>query len=138
MVEETRGRGNTGGGYVKIDFNDVVPIYIQIANGIEDDILSGRLQEGDHCYSQVVIAKELNINPATAAKGIRLLVERGVLEKVRGQAMTVREDAVKMIKQRKTQETLTDMIETLVQEAKKLDISQEELIQKIGERFERR
>ena len=121
---------------MKIDFNDVVPIYIQIANGIEDDILSGRLQEGDHCYSQVVIAKELNINPATAAKGIRLLVERGVLEKVRGQAMTVREDAVKMIKQRKTQETLTDMIETLVQEAKKLDISQEELIQRIGERFE--
>ncbi len=122
---------------MKIDFNDVVPIYIQIANGIEDDILSGRLQEGDHCYSQIVIAKELNINPATAAKGIRLLVERGVLEKVRGQAMTVREDAVKMIKQRKTQETLIDMIETLVQEAKKLDISQEELIQKIGERFER-
>ena len=120
---------------MKIDFNDVVPIYIQIANGIEDDILSGRLQEGDHCYSQVVIAKELNINPATAAKGIRLLVERGVLEKVRGQAMTIREDAVEMIKQRKTQETLTDMIETLVQEAKKLDISQEELIQRIGERF---
>lgn len=121
---------------MKIDFNDVIPIYIQIANGIEDDILSGRLQEGDHCYSQVVIAKELNINPATAAKGIRLLVERGVLEKVRGQAMTVREDAVKMIKQRKTQETLTDMIETLVQEAKKLDISKKELIQRIGERFE--
>ncbi|MDE6852020.1 MAG: GntR family transcriptional regulator [Lachnospiraceae bacterium] len=121
---------------MNIDFNDVVPIYIQIANGIEDDILAGRLQEGDHCYSQVVIAKELNINPATAAKGIRLLVERGVLEKVRGQAMTVREDAVKMIKQRKTQETLTDMIETLVQEAKKLDISQEELIRRIGERFE--
>lgn len=121
---------------MKIDFNDVIPIYIQIANGIEDDILSGRLNEGDHCYSQVVIAKELNINPATAAKGIRLLVERGVLEKVRGQAMTVREDAVKMIKQRKTQETLTDMIDALVQEAKKLDISQEELIQRIGERFE--
>lgn len=120
---------------MKIDFNDVVPIYIQIANGIEDDILSGRLQEGDHCYSQVVIAKELNINPATAAKGIRLLVERGVLEKVRGQAMTVRENAVEIIKQRKTRETLTDMIETLVQEAKKLDISQEELLQRIEERY---
>ena len=121
---------------MKIDFNDVVPIYIQIANGIEDDILSGRLHEGDHCYSQVVIARELNINPATAAKGIRLLVERGVLEKVRGQAMTVREDAVKMIKERKTRETLSDMIVVLVQEAKKLDISQEELIRRIGEGYQ--
>ncbi len=124
-----------GGGEVKIDFNDVVPIYIQIANGIEDDILAGRLHEGDHCYSQVVIAKELNINPATAAKGIRLLVERGVLEKVRGQAMTVKEDAVEMIKQRKIEETLMGMIETLVQEAKKLDISREELVKRIGEKY---
>lgn len=120
---------------MKIDFNNVIPIYIQIANGIEDDILSGRLAEGDPCYSQVVLAKELNINPATAAKGIRLLVERGVLEKVRGQAMTVREDAVGLIKRRKTQETLTDMIETLVQEAKKLDISRDELIQRVEEKF---
>lgn len=121
---------------MKIDFNNVIPIYIQIANGIEDDILSGRLAAGDHCYSQVVIARELNINPATAAKGIRLLVERGVLEKVRGQAMTVREDAVELIKQRKTQETLADMIEALVQEAKKLGISQEELIQRMEERYQ--
>lgn len=120
---------------MKIDFNNVIPIYIQIANGIEDDILSGRLAAGDHCYSQVVIAKELNINPATAAKGIRLLVERGVLEKVRGQAMTVRQDAVELIKQRKTRETLTDMIETLVQEAKKLGISQDALIRRIEEKY---
>ena len=35
------------GDEVKIDFNDVVPIYIQIADAIEDDILSGRLKEGD-------------------------------------------------------------------------------------------
>ena len=120
-----------GGEHVKIDFNDVVPIYIQIANGIEDDILSNRLQEGEHCYSQIVIAKELNINPATAAKGIRLLVERGVLEKVRGQAMIVRDGAVASIKQRKVEEMLTGMIDTLVQEAKKLDISKEELLQRI-------
>ncbi|MDE5965663.1 MAG: GntR family transcriptional regulator, partial [Lachnospiraceae bacterium] len=82
---------------MKIDFNQIVPIYIQIADAIEDDILAGRLREGDKCYSQVVIAKELNINPATAAKGIRLLVERGVLDKVRGQAMTVKKGAVDMI-----------------------------------------
>lgn len=121
---------------MKIDFNDVVPLYIQIANGIEDDILSGRLQEGEHCYSQVVIAKELNINPATAAKGIRLLVERGVLEKVRGQAMTVRTDAVEMIKQRKIGETVTGMVEVLVQEARKLDMSREDLLKRVEDAFD--
>ena len=118
---------------MNIDFNTIVPIYIQIADGIEDDIISGRLREGEHCYSQVVIAKELNINPATAAKGIRLLVERGVLEKVRGQAMTVKEGAVEMIKKRKTDENIRAIIESLISEAKKLGISKEDIIKKIDE-----
>lgn len=116
---------------VKIDFNDVVPIYIQIADAIEDDILMGRLKEGENCYSQIQLAKELNINPATAAKGIRVLVERGVLNKVRGQAMTVSEHAATMIKGRKLELMLSEMIENLVREAQKLEISEQVLIEKI-------
>lgn len=118
-----------------INFNDITPIYIQIADAIEDDILTGRLKEGGNCYSQLVIARELNINPATAAKGIRLLVERGVLNKVRGQAMTVHPQAVQMIKERKTKETFHTLVEQLVQEAKKLDISQEQLTDMIRENY---
>ncbi len=120
---------------VKIDFNDVVPIYIQIADAIEDDILSGRLKEGENCYSQIQIAKEVNINPATAAKGIRLLVERGVLKKVRGQAMAVSENAAAMIKERKLEQMLSEMVENLVRESKKLGISEEELIKKIRQLY---
>lgn len=127
-----------GGESVKIDFNQIVPIYIQIADAIEDDILAGRLKEGDKCYSQVVIAKELNINPATAAKGIRLLVERGVLDKVRGQAMTVKKGAESMIKERKVEETLNEMLTTLVREACKLGIGKDELVERLKRRFEER
>ena len=112
---------------MKINFNDVIPIYIQIADAIEDDILTGKLKEGDNCYSQLVIAKELNINPATAAKGIRLLVDRGILNKVRGQAMTVADHAMDKIKERKIQETLNHLIENLVVESKKLGISSKQL-----------
>lgn len=127
-----------GGESVKIDFNQIVPIYIQIADAIEDDILAGRLKEGDKCYSQVVIAKELNINPATAAKGIRLLVERGVLDKVRGQAMTVKKGAVNMIKERKVEETLNEMLNALVSEACKLGIGRDELVERLKRSFEER
>ena len=123
------------GDEVKIDFNDVVPIYIQIADAIEDDILSVRLKEGENCYSQIQIAKEVNINPATAAKGIRLLVERGVLKKVRGQAMAVSENAAAMIKERKLEPMLSEMVENLVRESKKLGISEEELIKKIRQMY---
>ena len=54
---------------MKIDENSMIPIYVQIADSIEDDILSGKLKENDTCYSQLVLAKELKVNPATAAKG---------------------------------------------------------------------
>lgn len=116
-----------------VDFNQVTPIYIQIADAIEDDILTGKLNEGDKCYSQVVLAKELNINPATAAKGIRLLVDRGVLSKVRGQAMTVKEGAWKDIRRRRADDMLGAILEHLVQEARKLEIGEEELIKKLKE-----
>ncbi len=128
-------RKGMAGDEVKIDFNDVVPIYIQIADAIEDDILSGRLKEGENCYSQIQIAKEININPATAAKGIRLLVERGVLKKVRGQAMAISENAAAMIKERKLEQMLSEMVENLVRESKKLGISEEELIKKIRQLY---
>lgn len=122
---------------MKIDFNQLVPIYIQIADAIEDDILMGKLVEGDKCYSQLVISRELNINPATAAKGIRLLVDRGVLDKVRGQAMTVKEGAAEMIKQRKVEDTLNEIIDNLVSEAVKLGISEEELVKKLRKSFQK-
>ncbi len=121
---------------MKINFNDVVPIYIQIADAIEDDIITGRLSAGENCYSQLVIARELNINPATAAKGIRLLVDRGVLNKVRGQAMTVGENAMERIKERKVAETMTRLVQELVSEAKKLQITPEQLQKMVLEQWE--
>lgn len=62
---------------------------MQIAEGIEDDIIKGVLKEGDQSYSQLTISKELNVNPATAAKGINVLVHKGILEKQRGLSMIV-------------------------------------------------
>lgn len=118
---------------MKIDYNDIVPIYIQIADAIEDDILSGKLKEGDKCYSQIIIAKELGINPATAAKGIRLLVDRGILEKVRGQAMIIGANAIQTIKARKSTDTLVKLIENLIMESQKLGMSKEELLEKISD-----
>lgn len=123
---------------MRIDFSQVTPIYIQIADAIEDDILLGKLKEGEKCYSQVVLAKELNINPATAAKGIRLLVERGVLEKVRGQAMTVKVGAMKEIKERKVEKILGEIIERLVDEATKLGIGEDALVERVKEAVKRK
>jgi DNA-binding transcriptional regulator YhcF (GntR family) len=117
---------------VKIDENSLLPIYVQIADAIENDILNDKLIEGSACYSQLVIAKELKVNPATAAKGINLLVGRGVLEKQRGQAMIVSTGAKDNIMERKKQTDFEDKIQDIVRVAQTLDITEEYLINKIS------
>lgn len=120
---------------MKKKFDNKTPIYIQVADAIEDDILMGELKEGENCYSQLQLARELDINPATAAKGIRLLVERGVLNKVRGQAMTVKKNAAEKIRKRKMEQGLNEKLEALVQEAKKLGVSKDILVVKIVQMY---
>lgn len=114
----------------------MTPIYVQIADAIENDIISEKLQEGDSCYSQIVIAKELKVNPATAAKGIRLLVDRGILDKQRGQAMIVASNAKKCIIERKKTDEFQKLVKELIMTAKKLGIEQKRIVESIQEVWE--
>jgi DNA-binding transcriptional regulator YhcF (GntR family) len=123
---------------LRIDESSLAPIYVQIANALEEDILEGKLQEGSVCYSQLIIAKELKVNPATAAKGINLLVSRGVLEKQRGLAMIISPTARELIIQRKTQTDFEAKIEDLARTARQLQLSEEYVIQKISEYYRRK
>jgi len=112
------------------------PIYLQIAEGIEDDILTGRLAEGDQAYSTNQIAKIYHINPATAGKGINLLVDEGILFKRRGLGMFVAEGAVQSIRQKRRESFFNDYVIKTLLEAKKLSISPDDVILMI-ENYER-
>lgn len=122
--------------YMKLSHDSIKPIYIQIAEGIEDDILDDILIENKQAYSQYQIAKQFNINPATAAKGINLLVHEGILYKKRGMGMHVSEGAKEMIqvKKRKKENFYSTMLKkSLLIEAKKIGISKEEILDRINQ-----
>ncbi|NLW03231.1 MAG: GntR family transcriptional regulator [Clostridiaceae bacterium] len=112
---------------MKLNPTDMKPIYVQIAEGIEDDILNGVLEEGSECYSQYQISRMFNINPATAAKGINILVQEGILYKVRGLGMHVSKGAKTMIR-RKRHPDIAESARKLVLDAEKLGIGRDELI----------
>lgn len=118
---------------MKIDENSLLPIYIQIADAIEEAIVRGDLTEGSPCYSQLVLARELQVNPATAAKGINLLVTRGILVKNRGQAMTVAPHAAAAIRERKQKEEWEARVRELAELSVTLGISEETLTGRIHE-----
>ncbi|HHW08205.1 MAG TPA: GntR family transcriptional regulator [Clostridia bacterium] len=107
------------------------PIYLQIAERIEDEILNGTLAEGEQVYSTNEFARMLQINPATAAKGINLLVEEGKLFKKRGIGMFVAKGAREIILAQRKERFVRETITALFQEAAKLGISKEELLQLI-------
>lgn len=111
--------------------NSMKPIYIQIAEGIEDDILNEIIQEDTQAYSQYQISKQYNINPATAAKGINLLVQEGILYKKRGFGMYVIKGAKDMIIKKRKGYFFESTINELLLEAEKLGISTDDIKQKI-------
>lgn len=111
------------------------PIYIQIAEGIETMILQGKFKEHDQVYSQYKLAEMLTINPATAAKGLNVLAEEGILYDRRGIGKFVAENATAKIKEKRKDEILSEHIKKIVQEAFYLNISEEELINLIKKAY---
>lgn len=106
----------------------LTPIYIQIAQWLEDEILSGVLPPNERIYSQYQLAELFNINPATAAKGLNLLADDDLLYKRRGLGMFVAADAREHIQEKRRTVTVHKLIEQLAEEAKRLDMSEDDLI----------
>jgi len=119
-----------------LNTNSTKPIYIQIAEGIETMILQGKFHANDQVYSQYKLAEMLTINPATAAKGLNLLAEEGILYDRRGIGKFVSEDAIKIIKEKRKENILTEKIKQMVEEAYYLNIKEEEFIELIQKAYQ--
>lgn len=122
-----------GGPELKGILNDQNLIYQQIAQMLEDGILRGEYPEESQVPSTNELARAFNINPATAAKGINRLVDEGLLYKRRGIGMFVAEGALKTLQTRRRKAFAGEQVRALVREAMRLGMSQEELLQLVGD-----
>lgn len=108
-------------------------IYIQIKEMIERDILRNILLEEERVPSTNELAKLYAINPATAAKGVNILVDEGILYKKRGIGMFVSTGAKKQIMEKRKKNFYDDYVKSLMAEARSLGITRQELIAMIQE-----
>ena len=108
-------------------------IYLQISEMIENDILRDIILEEERVPSTNEMAKLYSINPATAAKGINILVDKGIVYKKRGIGMFVSTGAKETIKKRRKAEFYDHYIRSIIKEAESLEISKEELVTMILE-----
>ncbi|KRF05705.1 GntR family transcriptional regulator [Arthrobacter sp. Soil782] len=103
------------------------PIFLQIAERIESDIIDGTLAEESQVPSTNEFAAFYRINPATAAKGVNRLVDDRILYKQRGIGMFVSTGARAVLMQRRREEFFDQYVQPLAREARKLGIEPDEL-----------
>ena len=109
------------------------PLFVQVAERLADEIADGTLPDGERVPSTNELAAFYRINPATAAKGISMLTDDGLLEKRRGIGMFVAAGArARLIDERRKQFT-ERYVEPLIAEARRLGIDADELAAMIRE-----
>ncbi len=116
--------------------NDQSLIYLQIAQMLEDDILRGIYHEEEQVPSTNELARGYNINPATAAKGVNLLVSDGILYKKRGIGMFVAKGAAETVRRKRRDAFYNTYVKPLVQEGTSLSLTGEELLAMVNRAIE--
>jgi len=110
-------------------YNDVEkPIFVQFAEGLEDNILKGVFGEESQVPSTTEVAIKFRINPATANRGVNLLVDQGIIYKKRGIGMFVAIGAREIIAAKRRSAFYESFVLPLLDESKKLNITTDDII----------
>ena len=104
------------------------PIFIQIAEQLEDKIFTGVFPEETQIPSTNEISALLSVNPHTVLKGMNILVDEEIIYKKRGLGMFVMSSAVEKIRQKRQSRFYEQYIAALIEEATKLQMTKEDII----------
>ena len=109
-------------------------LFLQIAESVEDSIIDGSLAEETQAPSTNELAAFYRINPATAAKGVSMLVDKGVIYKRRGIGMFVAPGARERLLAERRTAFADRYLDPLLAEARKLGLGPDDLSRLIHDR----
>ncbi|MEG0593571.1 MAG: GntR family transcriptional regulator [Coprobacillus sp.] len=116
---------------MNIDTGSEKPIFIQIAEQLEDSIFIGVFLEETKIPSTNEISALFNINPHTVLKGMNMLVDENIIYKKRGLGMYVTSGAVDKIRLKRQEQFYSQYVESMMNEAKKLGMNKSQIINMI-------
>lgn len=114
-------------------FSNDRPIFLQLSEYIEADILSGVFAEESPLPSTTELSVELKLNPATTLKGVNILVDQGLVEKKRGIGMFVVKGSREKILKKKREAFNDEYLLPLISIAKNIGLNRDDLIKSIME-----
>ncbi len=110
-----------------LDFRSGLPIYIQIMNQVENQVLGGTLKPGDQLPTVRALASELRVNFNTVARAYRMLDEARIISTQQGRGTYITEIPPLEVTERLRQETLEALARKYIGEALRLDFSKKEI-----------
>ena len=113
---------------MNVNSNTEKPIFIQIAEQLEDKIFTGVFREETQIPSTNEISALLSVNPHTVLKGMNILVDGETIYKKRGLGMFVMTGAVEKIRRKRKSRFYEQYITALIEEAAKLQMTKEDII----------
>jgi len=118
---------------LNMGFDKNKPIFVQVREIIEDQIVNNQLLEGEQAPSTNQLVSFYKINHATVTKGVNQLVDEGILYKKRGIGMFVAEGAKKKLLKKRKKTFIDEYVVPLVREATIIGISSNEILNMINE-----
>jgi len=111
-----------------MEFSENKPIYLQIADGISEKILSGELKEGDRILSVRELGGELGVNPNTAMRSYEKLTNDGIIYNQRGIGYFVSEGARKIALEKMRTDFLENELPQILRKMRLLELKAEDCL----------
>ena len=120
---------------LQIDFRSGLPIYTQIVNQVQAQVMSGRLKHNDQLPTVRALAEELRVNFNTVARAYRILDEARIISTQQGRGTYITEIPPPNVSAELRRETLEALTERYIGEAMRLDFSKNEIRQMVSDQL---
>lgn len=111
---------------MSIEFDNNLPIYLQIMTYLKKEIIIGKLQPGDKIPSVRELASELQINPNTVQRTFQELEREGIVETRRGLGRYVTSEESKIMEIKK--EMAGELLERFIRGMQELGFKDQDII----------
>lgn len=120
---------------LQIDFRSGLPIYTQIVNQVQSQVVAGGLKPGDQLPTVRALAEDLRVNFNTVARAYRLLDEARIISTQQGRGTYITEIPPPKVTQQLRKESLEALTHRFISEAMRLDFSKTEISQVVKDQL---
>ena len=120
---------------LQLDFRSGLPIYIQITNQIENQVIGGKLKPGDQLPTVRALASELRVNFNTVARAYRMLDEARIISTQQGRGTYITEVPLPEVKEKLRNETLEALAKRHISEALRMEFTRQEINQMVKDQL---